>query len=198
MALNLYGKTNYEVETPLTIEYSRTAVVLKPASGSDITTQFQYVRHATKTYSYKGMTEQALKACMSAKQLMYTRRFMEWRFFARYWRCPFELNQAPESYLEPPPYMKCVATFNVQRTSDAPVYDLQIIVDETVTLYDTEDYAPNTASGIQHIEALFTTQTPYTGPRPIWTNYQGVLYYKSYAYEYDYDENVTTDTVVGE
>lgn len=196
MALNLYGKTNYEIEVPLSFAYSRHVVVNKPATGSRIVPQFQYVRQATKTYSFKGMSEQALKVCIQAKQIQYTRRFMEWKFYAQYWRNPFELRQTPEQFVEPPPYMKNVATFNVQRPSDAPVFNLQIVVNETTTLYDTEDYSPNTDSGCQHIEELFTTQTPYTGPVPIWVNYQGVKYYKSYAYEYTYDEDLSTDIIV--
>lgn len=97
--------------------------------------------------------------------------------------------------MAPPPYTDQVASFSVSR-SDAPVYDLQIRVNETVALYDTEDYDPSTLSGVTHIEQLFTTKTTYTGPNPLWETYAGEEYYKSYAYSYDYDENLSGDVIV--
>lgn len=196
MALNLYGKTNYEIEVPLTFNYSRKAIVMPVSTQSTFKVQYMYTRHATKTYSFKGMTEAALQACLNEKQLLYTRRFMQWTFYAQYWRSPFEIHMSQQYYLEPPPYTDQVASFNVTRTSDAPVFDLQIDVNETTILYDTEDYMPNALSGVQHIEQLFTTQTTYTGSIPLWDDYRSVPYYKSYAYEYTYDENLSGDTII--
>lgn len=195
MALNLYGETNYELIEPLSFSYNRTVAIQAYSETADLVSQYRYTRKATKTYKFKGLSEKALSACLTAKTIQYTRRFMEWRFYAQYWRNPYELYKSPTPRLSPPPYTDLVATFNVSRGA-APVYDLQITVNETVAIYDTEKYEPTTLSGVQHIETLISTKTPYTGPRPLWVSYQGDAYYKSYAYEFNYDENLSGDILV--
>ena len=64
MALNLYGKTNYEVVVPMTIEYGRTTAITPNVYQPTLDLQYRYTRHVTKTYKFKGMTEQTLKACI--------------------------------------------------------------------------------------------------------------------------------------
>lgn len=104
MALNLYGKTNYEVVQPLSFEYNRTVAVLQYSDTTDLVSQYRYTRKATKCYKFKGLSESALSACLEAKKIQYTRRFMEWKFYAQYWRNPYELRMSPTPRLEPPPY----------------------------------------------------------------------------------------------
>lgn len=64
MALNLYGKTNYEVVVPLTIDYGRTTAITPNVYQPTLDLQYRYTRHVAKTYKFKGMTEAAVKECV--------------------------------------------------------------------------------------------------------------------------------------
>ena len=201
MALNLYGKTNYEVDVPFSIAYSREPAMQKSQRYPTQPTQWRYTRKATKTYNFKGMTEIACKACLDEKQRQYMRLFMPWKrlttSYSDYYHCPDEYHFSPFGYLEEDPYRQQVAQFNVSRTSDAPVFDLQITVDETIALFSTYDYDPGTLSGCQHIEQLFSTQTLTPADERIQGDQsQGGPRYLSYLYQYDYDENLQGDTIV--
>ncbi len=198
MALSKYGKTNYEVRVPISFEYAREAAVSSSVSQPDIATQYRYTRHVAKTYLFKGMDENTVKACLDAKRRQYMRRFMQWRQFAVYFRCPYEFQQSPYAYMKLPPYTSQVAGFTVSRNGDAPVFDLQIAVDETAAVYSTRDYDPATAAGCAGIESLFTEMTSDVDNNPIITDYatSPVSYRHSYANEYTYDENLATDEEV--
>ena len=121
---------------------------------------------------------------------------MQWVLYANYYRSPWELHNTTQSWREQPPYTEQVASFNVTRTSDAPVYDLEITVDETTALYSRRDYNPTTSSGIQSIENMFVTKTQDPAGHTIVGDLWNTEYYHSYAYEYEYDENLNSDTIV--
>lgn len=104
MALNLYGKTNYELVVPFTIDYGRTTAITANVYQTNLEAQYRYTRHVTKSYKFKGMTEAAVKACVQAKRAQYTRRFMQWTNYINYYRSPWELHNTSESWREPPPY----------------------------------------------------------------------------------------------
>ncbi len=193
MALNLYGRTNYETVVPLSVEYAREAAVA--VSGMD--TQWRYTRHATKTYKFKGLTEAAAKACLADKRRQYTRRFMAWQQYSYYFRSPTQAQYAT-GMTEPSPYMDQVAQFSVSRDGDAPVYTVQIAIDETVAVYSTRDYDPSTASGCASIEALFATMIadPQAECDLSGATILGVRYYHAYVHEYSYDEGLTGDVEV--
>ena len=121
---------------------------------------------------------------------------MQWVLFANYYRSPWELHNTTQSWREQPPYTQQVATFDVTRISDAPVYELQITIDETTALYSRREYDPTTSNGIQSIENMFVTQTSDPAGHTIVGDIWATSYYHSYAYEYTYDENLSGDTVV--
>lgn len=200
MSLSKYGKTNYEVKVPISFEYSREVAESANVSQPTKTPQYRYTRHVTKTYMFKGMDEKTVRACLDAKRRQYMRRFMQWREFAGYFRSPYEFSNSQYAYMTLPPYTAQVAKFTVSRNGEAPVFNLQIAVDETTAIYSTRDYDPITAEGVASIEALFTQRTSDIDNNPIMTGYLSnpVNYYHSYAYEYTYDEGLTTDVEVSE
>ena len=74
----------------------------------------------------------------------YMRRFISWK-----WRnCDMVPCDMGEDYFEQ------VAQFNVSKRE--VVYDLQIVVDETVHLYSRRNYSPNNEKECQWIEKLFS------------------------------------------
>lgn len=99
-----------------------------------------------------------------------------------------------------PPYTAQVAKFTVSRNGEAPVFNLQIAIDETTAIYSTRDYDPTTSEGVASIEAMFTQRTSDLGTYPITmdSNIIYANYYHSYAYEYTYDEGLTSDVEVSE
>lgn len=202
MALNLYGETNYEVQVPFSVEYSREPAITKDIYQPNRVTQWKYTRNAQKTYKFKGMTEDATKQCLTAKRYQYNRRFMPWVRFRGsvteygYYHCPDEYRQAGYDYMAKDPYYAQVAQFNVSRNGDAPVYDLQITVNETIALYSTRDYDPNVLSNITNIETLFADQTVTPVDQRINSQDRGGPRYNSYLYEYKYDENLSGDVEV--
>ena len=201
MALNLYGKTNYEVKVPLALTYSREVGRGPDIYQPSIATQWRYIRHATKTYVFKGMTEKATKQCLTAKRQQYMRPFMYWQPWSEttgtgYFHNSDEYNSAGYSYRNKPPYYEQVAQFNVTRVSDAPVFELQITVNETIALYSTRDYDINTLSSLTDIENLFATQTITPVNMRLAGDTTGGPRYNSYLYQYSYDENLSTDIIV--
>ena len=139
MALNTYGKINYEVVVPMSIEYTKTTV--HPAGGQyGSVGQWRYGRHVQKTYKFKGMDAATTQACLNAKKRQYNRKFMGWKMEGNNWRniTYYEkygrLSGAPEDYFQQ------VATYNVNRNGNAPSFDVQITVDEVVYLYFSTDY----------------------------------------------------------
>jgi hypothetical protein len=172
MALSTYGITNHEVEVPLSIEYSRETI--HPAGGVyGSVPQYKYTRRASKTYRFKGMTAAAAQACLNAKRALYNRRFMGWGLVGVDWRPPSWFRK----YYRVPPadYHVQVATFNVVRNGAAPVFDVQIAVDESVVIYGEWDFDVSTSTGCADCELCFTSSE-----RPV-----------SYVSSYDYDENLT-------
>lgn len=96
-----------------------------------------------------------------------------------------------------PPYVDQVATFIITRAGDAPVYDLAITVDETVALYSTRDYDPNTLSAQTQLKTLFEGKTILPlGERLMDDVNAANPRYMTYIHNYDYDENLTGDTIV--
>ena len=126
MAFEKWGKFNRETSVPLTFEYTREAVTFNPSSGYPIT--FKYTRRATKSFVYKGMSEAVAKACASAMRRRYTRRFVVW--FQR------------DAYYYPrnTHYDKWVPVANVNVVKREVVYDVQVTIDESVSIYMTERY----------------------------------------------------------
>ena len=55
MALSTYGRINYEVEVPLSREYSR-ETVHRAGDRYGSQAQFKYTRNTTKAYRFKGMS----------------------------------------------------------------------------------------------------------------------------------------------
>lgn len=198
MALSSYGKTNYEVVVPMTIDYGRTTAITPNVYQPQLDLQYRYTRHVTKTYKFKGMTEATAKACVQAKRAQYTRRFMQWVLYASYYRSPWELHNTTQSWREQPPYTEQVATFNVTRVSDAPVYDLEITINETTALYSRRNYEPTSLSAIPYIENMFVEKTQDPAGHTIVGELWNTQYYHSYAYEYSYDENLLSDTQVAQ
>lgn len=203
MALNLYGKTNYEVRVPLSLQYSREPVITKSLQQPLLATQWKYSRMAQKTYLFKGMTEKATKACLFAKLFQYNRKFMQWgRMLGPasvpygYWHSPEEFTAAGYSYMAKEPYYAQVAQFNVTRMSQAPVFNLEIQVDEIIYLYSIRDYDPNDSAQIPSIENLFAAQTYTPVDQRINDQDGGGPRYNSYLRLYSYDENLTGDTEV--
>ena len=196
MALNLYGTTNYELKVPLTIDYSRETAVRKYPAQPTYGVQYRYMRHVSKTYAFKGMDEKTTKACAQAKQLQYTRKLMEWTFYALYYRSPWEMHYCIENWREPPPYTKPMASLNINRPSEAPVFDVEITINETVAVYSLNDFDPSTAQGVAKIEELFMDQTVDSYDNPIVGDRYTVPYYHSYVHLYDYDENLSGDIIV--
>ena len=199
MALDSYGVTNYEVEVPLSLLYEREAAVEADIYQPTRETQWRYTRRATKTYLFKGMTEAAVKECLSAKRQQYMRKFMYWKKHSShsnpYFHCPDEFSSAGYSGQVKEPYYKQVASFTVMRNSDAPVYNLRITVDEVIALYSVRDYDPADPTKIDDIEELFATQTSTISPQKF-ADDSGGPRYNSYLSEYSYDEDLATDTTV--
>lgn len=159
MAFANWGAHNYEVEVPLSIEYSRS--VVEAATGSYSTQpQYCYTRRARKTYRYKGMTEAAVKECLVAKRAQYTRRFAGWR------RQFTRMVQLPRSG----DYYDQVAAFTVNRNT--VVFDLRIEIDELVNIYSLTNYDLMSANGRDALEAQFQRSSA-----PL-----------CYVYQYRYDE----------
>jgi hypothetical protein len=144
MAFSNYGTHNYEVVVPLSLDYASAPIEVAAGSYSS-TPQLCHSRHATKTYKFKGMTEAAVKSCLADKRAQYTRRFCTW---TRNWTRMVKQSSSSDYYDQ-------VATFNVTRRGDAPVFDLQITVDETVCIYSTTSYDLLTAAGRASLEAQF-------------------------------------------
>lgn len=149
MAFTSHSSANYEVEVPLTIEYACSPVEF--GDGSSISPQRLYSRHATKVYSYKGMTETATKACAAAKRLQYMRRFATWKRAA---------NGLFMKWLQYFDYYEQVASINVRRASPAPVFDVTISVNEIVNIYSTQHLDLSSATDIATLEALFQQSEP--------------------------------------
>jgi len=143
MAFSTYGSHNYEVVVPFSLEYS--SEPLQAAAGATGTQYYRYSRHAKKTYRFKGMTEAAVQQCLVEKRAQYTRRFCAWR---RNWTVMIKES----SYRD---YYAPVATFNVVRNGVAPVFDLQITVDEVVNIYTSTVYDLLTDAGRTQLEAQF-------------------------------------------
>ena len=143
MAFESHGFHNYETIVPLSLEYSRTPVSY-PAGKWASDPWYRYTRRATKTYIYRGMSEAALKKCLAEKRSQYMRRFISWKWQG------FDMEPCDmgEDYFEQ------VAQFNVSKRE--VVYDLQIVVDETVHLYSRRNYSPNNEKECQWIEKLFS------------------------------------------
>ena len=108
-----------------------------------------------------------------------------------YYHCPDEYSQAGYSYMVKEPYYSQVAQFDVTRSSDAPVFDLRITVNETIALYSTRDYNTDMLSSIPYVEQLFAEQTVTPVVQRINTQDTGGPRYNSYLYKYDYDNNLT-------
>ena len=200
MSLNLYGKTNYEVEVPLSVMYAREAAVQADIWQPTRETQWRYTRRARKTYSFKGMTEAAVKACLEAKRQQYNRRFMYWTIHDQhsnpYYHNADEYSAAGYSGRVKAPYYDLVAQFDVTRTSDARVFNIRITVDETIALYSVRDYDPNDPTKLDDIEELFMDQTVTLLPQRFADDTTGGPRYNSYLREYTYDEGLATDTIV--
>jgi len=103
MALNTYGKINYEVDVPMSIEYSKT--MIHPSGGRyGSEPQFMYSRHVTKTYRFKGMDMATTQDCLKAKKAQYCRKFMGWRLLGSNWYNKWyyaqfgNITQAPSDY----------------------------------------------------------------------------------------------------
>lgn len=197
MALNLYGKTNYCVDVPYTVEYAREVAVSPDVFNPHRDTQFRYTRHATKSYKYRGMTEEAARQCLIDKRIQYARPFLYWTQYGAYWRYPEQYESAGRPYLAKPPYVEQVAQFNMTRAGDAPVYDLGITVDETVALYSTRDYDPNTLSAQTYLKTMFEDKTILPPAERLMDDDMAQYgRYMTYIHKYDYDENLTGDTIV--
>ena len=80
------------------------------------------------------------------------------------------------------------------RVSDAPVYDLEITINETTALYSRRNYEPTSLSAIPYIENMFVEKTQDPAGHTIVGELWNTQYYHSYAYEYSYDENLLSDT----
>ena len=174
MALSTYSRVNYEVEVPLSREYSRETV--HPAGGTyGSEPQYKYTRRTRKTYRFKGMSSAAATECADAKRRQYCRRFMGWKMMGHNWRPPSYFSKYGMLQSSPPDYWQQVAEVNVIRTGAASVFDVQITIDESVVIYGTWDYDINTAIGCDNCEARFRHAT-----QPV-----------SYVNSYDYDENLT-------
>ena len=158
MAFDKWGRFNRETSVPLSIEYSKEPVAT--STFGNTTSWFRYVRRATKSYSFKGMTEAAVKACLAEKRRQYARRMVSWQ---RYNTIPRALSARYDRFVN-------VAALNVVRRE--VVYDLQITVDETVEIYLNRDFDLNTESGCKFLENNFMRRTPC----------------ESYVWSYDYDE----------
>ena len=142
MAFETFGPENCETLVPLALQYSR-QVVKPPAGTATTATIFRYSRYATKTYCFKGMSEAAVKRCLSEKRRQYMRRFVAWSWSGA--------SRVRGSLTDD--YYEQVATFNVSKRE--VVYDLTITVDETVFVYSTKDFSPLTEEGCGYIEGLF-------------------------------------------
>ena len=146
MAFRDWGEQNCEVIVPLSLDYSRAAII------RGATEQFRYTRHATKTYKFKGMDEATVQACLIAKKRQYNRRFCSWSKGTNY-----IFTQRDSAY----DYFEQVAEFSVTRRE--VVYDLQITVDETAIVYDAREFDPLTDAGCASIEGIF--QNPGQPPK---------------------------------
>lgn len=176
MALNTYGKKNYEVIVPISIEYTKETV--HPASGQyGSTGQWKYGRHVTKTYRFKGMDATTATACLTAKRKQYNRKFMGWKFLGNNWRNILYYERFGIVSSAPADYYEQVATFNVTRNGSVPTFDVQITVDEVVYLYFSTDYNIQSSTDLAIIESLF--QRSSTSNK------------LCYVSTYDYDENLT-------
>lgn len=175
MAFTSFGAVNYEVEVPLSREYSRETV--HPAGGRyGSEAQFKYMRHTLKSYRFKGMSAAATQACLSAKRAQYNRRFLGWTKNGSDWRSPSYLLKWGAASLITPDYFEQVASFNVIRR--AVVFDVQIAIDEVVAIYGSWDYDLRTTDGVAACEARFMQDG--SGAERL-----------SYVSSYDYDENLT-------
>ena len=172
MALSTYGKINYEVEVPLSREYLRETV--HPSGGVyGSVPLYKYTRRTRKTYRFKGMTAETAQSCLNEKRAQYNRRFMGWGLVGVDWRPPSwfrRYNRTP-----PSDYHEQVATFNVVRAGEAPVFDVQITLDEEVAIYGDWDFDVSTSVGCADCEACFASIDS-----PV-----------SYINSYDYDESLT-------
>ena len=170
--LNTYGKINYEVEVPLSLDYTK-STIHKAGGQYGSTPQYMYTRRATKTYRFKGMSESTAKACLNDKKIQYNRKFMGWKLLGGNWYNKYYFIQFGNPSAAAEDYHAQVATFNVVRNGAAPTFDVQITVNEIVTIYGVWDYNINTPSGIGSLERKFQA------------------YDSSYISTYNYDENLT-------
>ena len=176
MALSTYGATNYEVEVPFSIEYTKDTV--HPANGLyGFNGQWRYGRRVQKTYKFKGMDAATTQACLTAKKKQYVRKFMGWKMLGNNWRNIGYYEKYGMLASAPEDYFQQVATFNVTRNGDAPSFDVQITIDETVYLYFSTDYSLQSSTDVALIEALFQRATAANR--------------LCYVSTYDYDENLT-------
>lgn len=103
MALNTYGKINYEVMVPISIEYQKS--VVHPAGGTyGSTPQYQYDRLVKKTYKFKGMDSATATRCLKDKKAQYNRKFMGWKMMGNNWRPPSYFSQWGIVSSSPQPY----------------------------------------------------------------------------------------------
>ena len=125
MAFDAWGKINRETSVPLTVEYTKEPF----RSGSNgIPYSFKYVRHVTKSFTYKGLSEAAAKLCAGEMRRKYTRPFVEWHH---------GVVQSTPGNAQTDRYQS-VAAVNVVRRE--VVFDVQVTVDETVEIYIRNDY----------------------------------------------------------
>lgn len=76
--LSTYNSTNRVIDAGLSVVYSRRKIYgswsyTQLSVTTTITEAWEYIRRATKTYKYVGMTYEAAKACQAAMVAIYTR-----------------------------------------------------------------------------------------------------------------------------
>ena len=169
MAFSSHSAANYEVQAPLRIDYAGGKYKITDKYGATISDKwYKYERRARKTFSYKGMTEAACKACVDAMNARYTRKLMGWTQSGFGFYTSKEMAERNAASRATPDYFQSVAEIGVTRRT--VVFDVQVTVDETVVIYLTSAYDVNTALGRAALE----------------TEFQKVKY--SYLSTYGYDE----------
>ena len=125
MAFDTWGKFNRETSVPLTVEYTKEPF---RTGTNGVPYSYKYTRHVTKSFTYKGLSAAAAKACAGEMRRKYTRPFVEWHH---------GVVQSTPGNAQTDRYQS-VAAVNVVRRE--VVFDVQVTVDETVEIYIRNDY----------------------------------------------------------
>ena len=163
MAFDSWGKFNRETSVPLTVEYTKEPF---RTGTNGVPYSYKYTRHVTKSFTYKGLSVAAAKACAGEMRRKYTRPFVEWTHGLT--------TSIPKS--EMADRYRSVAAVNVVRRE--VVFDVQVTVDESIEIYIRNSYDIRKEGDCKRLENEF-----------LHGRWGSVWYTRIHRAAFDYDEN---------